>query len=84
MNKSDLTSYIDTLSVCRLFTGINEQDLPAMLTCLDGNHVHVKRESHIRRGRSGTLYRNHPYRNSAGDPRRLLWKPKRYDKFTTQ
>ncbi|WP_279221007.1 hypothetical protein [Clostridium sp. AM46-21] len=31
MNKHDLTSYIDTLSACRLFTGIDEQDLPAML-----------------------------------------------------
>ena len=43
MNKLDLTSYIDTLSACRLFTGIDEQDLPAMLTCLDGNHIHVKK-----------------------------------------
>ena len=83
MNKSDLTSYIDTLSACRLFTGIDEQNLPAMLTCLDGNHIHV-RESHIRRGRSSSLYRNHPYRNSAGDPWRLLWAPKRHDRSTTQ
>lgn len=43
MNKPNLTSYIDTLSACRLFTGIDKQDLPAMLTCLDGNHIHVKK-----------------------------------------
>ena len=47
MNKSDLTSYIDTLSACRLFTGIDEQNLPAMLTCLDGNHIHVKKGNPI-------------------------------------
>ena len=47
MNKHDLTSYIDTLSACRLFTGIDEQDLPAMLTCLDGNHIHVKKGNPI-------------------------------------
>ena len=83
MNKLDLTSYIDTLSACRLFTGIDEQDLPAMLTCLDGYSC-KKGESHIRRGRSGTLYRNHSYRNSAGDPGRLLWSPKRHDQSTTR
>ena len=47
MNKPNLTSYIDTLSACRLFTGIDKQDLPAMLTCLDGNHIHVKKGNHI-------------------------------------
>ena len=66
MNKHDLTSYIDTLSACRLFTGIDEQDLPTMLTCLDGNHIHVKKG------------------NSAGDPGRLLWSPKRHDQSTTR
>ncbi len=47
MNKHDLTSYIDALSACRLFSGIDEQDLPAMLTCLGGNHIHVKKGDSI-------------------------------------